>query len=355
METKWLNAGFDYERIIFSGDIGGTNSNLALVGRKGGKYTIILECVYKSAEINGIVQPIIDVLKLAREKKADLKVDLCCISAAGPVSGNKCRMTNVKWAIDGDEIQKATGLKTLIINDFLGIGYGIPTLDTNNPAQITQFPCTDGSKPQASGSTKAIVGAGTGLGVGYLTAVDGVYTAYPSEGGHSAYSAFDADTEALKAFLVEKGDEIPGTELVVSGKGMVNIFTFFKEKKKIKLEGILREIDEAAFEKKPPLISRNANSNGTCREMMHLFIKSYARFASNVATIFLPFSGLYLGGGIITKDEPHFMKDNLFMKYFEMNYNPNIRPLLKRIPVYIIKDYSVSLYGAANAGFTLVK
>jgi glucokinase len=355
METKWLNAGFDFEQIIFSGDIGGTNSNLALVGRTGGKYAIILECVYKSAEIDGIVEPILATLALAREKKPGLKVDICCISAAGPVSENTCTMTNCKWAINGNEIQKATGLKTLLINDFLAIGYGIPTLDTGNPAQVTQLPCTDGSLPKPAGTTKAIVGAGTGLGVGFLTAANGVYTAYPSEGGHSAFSAFDADTEALKAFLIEKGDAIPGTELVVSGKGMANIFAFFKEKKKIPLEGILKEIDMAENGKKPPLISRNANTNAVCRQMMDLFIKSYARFASNIATVFLPFSGLYLGGGIITKDEPHFLKDSLFMRYFEMNYNPNIRPLLKRMPVFIIKDYSISLYGAANAGYTLVR
>ena len=42
------------------------------------------------------------------------------------------------------------------------------------------------------------------------------------------------------------------------------------------------------------------------------------------------------------------------MKNFEVNYNPNIRPLLKKFPVYIIKDYSISLYGAANAGVTLL-
>ena len=37
------------------------------------------------------------------------------------------------------------------------------------------------------------------------------------------------------------------------------------------------------------------------------------------------------------------------MNAFEQNYNPNIRPLLSKIPVYVIKDYSISLYGAANA------
>ena len=47
------------------------------------------------------------------------------------------------------------------------------------------------------------------------------------------------------------------------------------------------------------------------------------------------------------------IKENLFMKYFEQNYNPNILPLLKKMPIYVIKDYSISLYGAANASVNL--
>jgi glucokinase len=64
---------------------------------------------------------------------------------------------------------------------------------------------------------------------------------------------------------------------------------------------------------------------------------------------------MYLAGGIVTKNEALFFEDNLFMNNFEQNYNDNIKPLLKKIPVYIIKDYSISLYGAANAAVTLME
>ncbi|MFZ0035559.1 MAG: glucokinase, partial [Sedimentisphaerales bacterium] len=107
-------------------------------------------------------------------------------------------------------------------------------------------------------------------------------------------------------------------------------------------------------EDKPALISKNAKDNKTCRDIMSLFVKMYGRFAGGLAIIFLALGGVYLAGGIVTKNEWLFSEDNLFMKNFETNYNPNIRPLLKKIPVYIIKDYSISLYGAANAAVTLM-
>jgi glucokinase len=79
------------------------------------------------------------------------------------------------------------------------------------------------------------------------------------------------------------------------------------------------------------------------------------RYASDICTLFLPLGGFYLAGGTVQKDLRWLERDNLFMQYFEQNYNPNIRPILKNIPVYIIKDYSISLYGAANASINLQK
>jgi len=355
MEAKWLSNNFDYEKIILSGDLGGTNANLALVGKSEGKYTIIVEYIYKSNNINDIIEPINEVLQLSKDKSSNLIPDLCCISAAGPVDNNYCQLTNCDWNVDGEKIQSAIGIKTLVINDFLAIGYGIPTLDVNNPDQITKIPTSDGSYPVPQGVIKAVVGAGTGLGVGYLNAVSGIYRANSSEGGHSGYESFDEETRKLKEYITNKIGKSPGTELFVSGQGIVNIYYYLKEKENIEITGILKEIDEAPDEGKPAIISKHARENEICMNIMKLFVKMYARFASNLSLIFLPFAGMYLAGGIVTKNEWLFLEDNLFIKNFEKNYNPNIRPLLKKIPVYIIKDYSISLFGAANAAVTLME
>ena len=43
MEIKWLNPDAKFDRLVLAGDIGGTNTNLGLVGYQGGKFTLILE------------------------------------------------------------------------------------------------------------------------------------------------------------------------------------------------------------------------------------------------------------------------------------------------------------------------
>ena len=82
---------------------------------------------------------------------------------------------------------------------------------------------------------------------------------------------------------------------------------------------------------------------------MRYFVRMYANFASNAALTLIPGAGLFLAGGIAAKNERFFLEDHLFIRSFLENYNPNIRTVIEHIPVYIIKNYDISLYGAANA------
>jgi glucokinase len=83
--------------------------------------------------------------------------------------------------------------------------------------------------------------------------------------------------------------------------------------------------------------------------MMRLFTRMLGRFAGDIATVLLPFGGFYLAGGVAQKELRWLEGEHLFMKWFENTFNPNIKPLLQKLPVYLIKDYSISIYGAANA------
>jgi glucokinase len=349
MKLEWLNKDAGFDRLVLAGDIGGTNTNLALVGLKNGKYTIIVKAAFPSGEISGLTEPIKELLSVAKSGRADLAATNGCVCAAGPVAENCCKLTNLSWDIDGNELSKNLGIDIRVINDFLGISYGIPTLDVNNPEQVFAFKHTDGSLPEPRNSTKAVIGPGTGLGAGFLTYASEDYIPNSSEGGHLTFAPFDEDSQSFRDYMASQLNAIPDVEVLVSGTGIQNMYDWWKNTKGLPQGDAWVEIESAKRTDRPRLLSKLADSDATAASMLRLFVKMLARYASDISTLLLPFGGLYLAGGVAQKELRWLTGDNLFMKYYEMAYNKNIKPLLMQVPVYLIRDYSISLYGAANA------
>ncbi|MCL2102233.1 MAG: glucokinase [Fibromonadales bacterium] len=355
MKLKWHNKDAGFDRLVLAGDIGGTNTNLALVGVKNEKFAIVAEAVFPSGEINGLAQPIKELLNAAKNERADLTTAHGCVCAAGPVSQNHCKMTNLSWDIDGNALSKELGMDIHVINDFLGISYGIPTLDVNDPEQIFAFTHTDGSQPAPRKATKAVIGPGTGLGAGFLTWTENGCIPNSSEGGHLTFAPFDKDSQSFGDYMEKQLGAVPDVEVLVSGTGIQNLYDWQLNTKGLPQSDAWVEIHNAKPADRPRLLSKLSDSDPIAASMLRLFVKMLARYASDISTLLLPFGGLYLAGGVAQKELRWLTGDNLFMKYYEMAYNKNIRPLLMQVPVYLIKDYSISLYGAANACVQAVK
>jgi len=350
-----VNVSKDFDSLVIAGDIGGTNTNLALVGRKTDNFELLLKRTFQTQTLPDLIEPVEIILKDINEKLPDMKPQTCCISAAGPIIENRCYLTNAELVLDGKEIERVTKLPTLIINDFTALSYALPLLDREDPAMITKIPHTDGTFPEPDGPVKIVTGAGTGFGMGLLIESEDRATAYPSEAGHLDFSAFDRETEELKDFVAKKMGFNPYVELFLSGRGIVNIYNFFTSTGKISRDFIPLEVLSAPDNEKPALIAKNASQDQGCARIIKTFVKIYGRYTGNLAILTLPYGGLYLAGGIAIKNEKFFIEDNLFMKYFEIGSKPEIHKLLKKVPVYLIRNYSASIYGAANAASFLLK
>jgi glucokinase len=321
-------------RTILTGDIGGTNSRFALIGVADSTFMLLHREIYPSGKLSGVAEGVQRFLESVSRKK-NLHPDSASISAAGPVKNNTCTLSNLNWIIDGDSVGNKFGFPTLIINDFLAMSYGIPFLNPENSNHIAAIPHTNGKRPKPSGPVSAIIGAGTGLGVGMLADIGERYLAFPSEGGHADFSTWNKDTERLKDSVQNLEGYQVESEHFISGDGISRIFDFVK--------------GGEPSNKQPSEIASSGKKDPAAKKTMELFVQSYGRFAGNAALFFLPFGGLFLGGGIVSKNIPYFLENNNFIKSFENTERPRMRDLLTNIPVYIIKDYSVSLFGAAYA------
>ena len=91
--------------------------------------------------------------------------------------------------------------------------------------------------------------------------------------------------------------------------------------------------------------SKTRKSNRCSRETYEWFLNFYARSARNFALETLPFGGLYIAGGIAMHNQDAFTKS--FSREFVNNLC--MKDILKKIPVLLIKNYDISLLGAAYA------
>lgn len=356
---------------ILAGDIGGTNCNLALIEYRDGSFESRFSRRYATQNESSIMAPLERFLSEARESGHEDKIGRCCISGAGPVVDRKIQLTNASWAIDAAEISDRFNIPVHLINDFTAVSYAVVLVDPDDPKEITRLPHTDGSDPELPAEgTSLVIGAGTGLGMGYVDRhADGSCHAYPSEGGHSEMPSWDELSFAFFQWLKSSIGRIPNIELAVSGQGISNIFSFlcsdgfdpssarpYADECGVpgKVLGQTASSIMASPERdRPALIAAAKDLDPRCALAMDLFTRYYAGKVSSLTAILLPKAGVYLAGGISSKNEAYLLEKNRFMRVFEDNYSAHIRAFIAQVPVMIVRNYSISLIGAANAAIQL--
>lgn len=343
-----------FDTITLGCDVGGTNISVGAVGRVGRHFELLGQRRFATKEQKGLLEP----LKEAMEGFSELSegFDYCCISGAGPIYGNRCHLSNVPWEIDGDALGDQLSIPTKIINDFAAISYGVPLLNVEDPEQITPIPHPAGEVKLTEDNRRrlyAVVGAGTGLGVGYLVGGEGYLEAFPSEGGHTLFGPFDELTREFHAFLTEKNGDLLGSELFVSGQGIANAVDFFRTTGRLSRNATeaVTNLPPASI---PATVANRAEEDESCAAVMRLFVRMYAKVAANVTLTFLPTQGLYLAGGIASKNQYWFLEADRFIRAFEAVYKDSLVDTLKNTPVYIVNDYAISLYGAAHGAYWLL-
>lgn len=322
--------------LLLVGDIGGTNSNFGFFQHKENKLILLFSLHAKSKEVKNFTDIVREVLAYAHRHYATT-CKRACFAAAGVPSQDRmfCKPTNLTLMIDIPDILDKTDLDCgFIVNDFLVIGYGLNLIHQDNLVRINQ----GHMRQQAA---KAIVGAGTGLGksILYWSEDHNQYIPLPSEGGHADFAAQNELEFDLIRFIQETEQRTctVSWEDVLSGDGIKRLYHFFRSR----AGEDIRTIGDGPH---PDEIFKQCNGNQRCFETFQLYTTFYARCAKNFALDALALGGFYIAGGIAAKNLPLF-KEEAFMKEF-INCGKQ-EALLAQVPIFVITDYNVSLYGAA--------
>lgn len=339
-----IPAQYRFSSYVMGVDVGGTNTTVGIAGVIDTSVEPLFSLRFKTQHLPSLIPAVQHALSYAEEHHID--VTTACIGAAGVVSSSQTfvNLTNVAWDFNvQDLIDKTTIDAAFAINDFQATGYGIHLLDPSDTRDIVVVKNT--ANVDDLRMTKAILGAGTGLGKSILTYNEQNKTYIPiaSEGGHGDFPVYDDFEQKLVNFVKQKrGTNEPVIyEELLSGRGIEYIYLFLKELNRhpdtVHTKDIVLSSDKAS------LISSYRTSDQTCAETMRLFAKFYGRCAKNFVLDCLATGGLYIAGGIAPKNIEIF-RGNEFLN--EFTYAHQRSQVLENIPIYIIVNYDVGLYGA---------
>lgn len=338
--------------LLLAGDIGGTKTILRLVEEPAelSRHTVY-EALYPSRDFPDLVPIVQRFLSTAGQQLGiEPKPEKACFAIAGPVINDTSVLTNLNWFLEARRLEKELAIARIsLINDFAAVGYGILGLETTDLYTLQEV------TPQPDAPI-AVLGAGTGLGEGFLIQQPGGYQVFATEGGHTDFAPRTGLEFQLLQYLLEKYDiQRISVERVVSGQGIVAIYQFLRDRQ-IALESpeiaqVIRtweqetgrsekSVDPAAAIAKAALEKRDRLSEQT----LQMFVDAYGAEAGNLALKLLPYGGLYVAGGIAAKILP-LIKEGHFLRAF--GQKGRVSSLLERVPVHVVLNPQVGLIGAA--------
>ena len=349
--------------LVLVGDIGGTNTRLQLYevakidritdGAKApGK--LLFEQQYLNGDFSSFDAVVAAFMKAAKVTAAPASA---CFAVAGPVESNRVNFTNRDWVIDGAKLEASLGIaKVRLINDFVANGYGLLTLDEGKECVTLQ------GAPKVAGAPIACIGAGTGLGECFSTAVDqgAPYESYPSEGGHAEWCPRNALEVELLEFMKAKFHEKNrvSVERVISGPGLATMYEFYSGRFPEKVIREVHEAVQAAGEMKGKVISTHSKAGAApycelCALVMSTFAAAYGAEAGVAALKWIPLGGLYIAGGLTPKNLSLIEgASSPFMTAF--HDKGRLTPLLKRVPVFAVLAEDIGQRGAHLVAFRLL-
>ena len=251
------------------------------------------------------------------------------LAVATAVDGDRVAFTNSPWSFSREQLQAEMGLRELrVLNDFEALALSLPRLGAH---QIRPH----GAAPRAQG-TLAVIGPGTGLGVGGVVHTAAGWQALAGEGGHATLAATD-DFQAALLQQVRRSFEHVSAERLLSGIGLPTLHRAVAE---VTGQGApartAQEIVEQAV----------AGTDAVCVRTIEAFCALLGSFAGNVALTLGARGGVYIGGGIVPRLGELFFASR-FRESFEAK--GRFRAYLEAIPTALITDTQAALTGAAAA------
>lgn len=304
-------------------DIGGTNARFALAGEE--------RLPLEARTLPGANYP--NIIAAAKDYLGDTAPRIGIFAVNGPIEGDIVRPTNTPWNppyFSIKEVEQALGLeRLLVVNDFVAQARAVEALADDERKQL-------GGGEEVAQRPIAVLGAGTGLGVGGLIPNRGIWLPVPSEGGHCSFAPHDPLQIQILERLTRHFNGHVSNERLVAGPGMVNLARAIAEIAGAELGDLTpKDVSDRARERSCP----------HCAKAIEIYPSVLGAAAGDLALMFLARGGVYIGGGVVPRLGDLFDVERFRAAFVDKG---RFRPLLEQIPTYLVVHPDPGLLGAAR-------
>lgn len=318
------------DRRVLLADIGGTNARFALAGT-GAAQPLQVDSVRKF--------PVTQFPSLGDAARAYLDavdgsdgVRRGVFAVAGRVDGDIARITNHPWVISRTRTSGVLGFDDLVlVNDFAAQAMAILLLQAGDVMPVGGARWTPDPVPRDR--TYAVIGPGTGLGVGILVVRDGNAYALETEGGHVSFPPGTPEELEILARLSSQYGRV-SNERLVCGPGLVNIHRALSE-----IEGV-----DPGPVQPADITARAAQGDVLSMRAIDVFCAVFGAISGDLVLTVGAWDGVFLTGGVVPR-----MLDSLLHSGFRQRFENKGRfsSNMARVPSLAVLHPNAGLLGAA--------
>ena len=314
-------------------DIGGTNARFGTVAGPGAPVEDV-----RVLPVAGHAGPAAAVRAYLQGKPAGQPApQSAAFALATALDGDRIELTNGAWSFSRAQTEAELGLKTLLcLNDFEAQALSLPRLTASQLRPWGE--ALPAAASVATGTVLAVIGPGTGLGVGGVVRAPGRWLALPGEGGHATLAPAD-DFESAVLSQARREFTHVSAERFLSGIGLPVLCRA--------VAAVLGQGEDVGALPTEQIVARGLSGESpACVRTLDLFCALLGGFAGNVALTLGSRGGVFIGGGIVPRLGERFFQSE-FRSRFEAK--GRFQSFLAGIPTALITDTLAALSGASLA------
>jgi len=325
-----------YPRLL--ADIGGTNARFAWLDRPGA-----LPAHARSLPVDAHAEPAAAARAYLEALSSTLGAAYraprqAAFAVATAVSGDRVAFTNSRWDFSREAVRQALALERLVVlNDFEALALALPHLQPRQWRRHPAAPALQGlGTAAAQGTVLAVLGPGTGLGVGAVLRTSSGWQALPGEGGHATLAA-GTELEAEVIAVVRQQHAHVSAERLLSGIGLPLLHAAL---------GQVRGEPVHALDTETIVTAALQRHDALAGATLDLFCALLGSFAGNVVLTLGARGGCFIGGGIVPRFAERFFASEFLARFTAKG---RFHDYLAAVPVVLITDTTAALAGAAWA------